>query len=51
MIIYGEDLAPTGLTAAELREGGPAYSRWPAIEKDLIDRAQKKITIKDTAKP
>jgi len=46
MIIYGEDLAPTGLTAAELREGGPAYGRWPAIEKDLIESSQKKIAIK-----
>ena len=46
MIIYGEDLAPTGLTAAELREGGPGYGRWPAIEKDLIESSQKKIAIK-----
>ena len=46
MIIYGEDVASTGLTAAELREGGPAYGRWPAIEKDLIESSQKKIAIK-----
>src|SRR4029077_12542658 len=51
MIIYGEDLAPTGLTAAELREGGAAYGRWTAIEMDLIERAQKTIAITDTAKP
>jgi hypothetical protein len=29
MIIYGEDLADTGLTVSELREGGKAYARWP----------------------
>lgn len=51
MIIYGEDLASTRLTAAELKEGGSAYGRWAAIEKDVIERAQKKIAITNTAKP
>jgi hypothetical protein len=51
MISWGEDLAPTGLTAAELREGGAAHGRSPAIEKALIEKAQKKIAIKDIAKP
>jgi hypothetical protein len=45
MIIYGEALAPTGLAAAELRKGGKAYDRWPAIERDLIERAEKSIAI------
>ncbi len=45
MIIYGEDLAPTGFTAAELQEGGKARDRWPAIEKDLVERATQKIAI------
>ena len=45
MIIYGEDVASTGLTVAELPEGGKAYARWPAIEKDLVERAEEKITI------
>jgi hypothetical protein len=45
MIIYGEDLAPTGYTAADLQPGGKAYDRWPAIEKGLIERAQQKIAI------
>ena len=45
MIIYGEDLAPTGLSASELEKGGKAYDQWPGIEKSLIERAQKKITI------
>src|SRR6266404_4035076 len=51
MIIYGEDLAPTGLTAADLKKGGKAYDQWPAIEKSLVERAEKKITIEETAKP
>lgn len=46
MIIYSEDLAPTGYTAADLKQGGKAYDRWPAIEKGLIERAQQKIAIK-----
>ena len=45
MIIYGEDLASTGFTAADLRQGGKAYDRWPEIEKGLIERAQQKIAI------
>ncbi len=51
MIIYGEDLADTGYTAVELHEGGKAYDRWPAIEEDLVARAEKKIMIKEPAQP
>jgi hypothetical protein len=40
MIIYSEDVAPTGFTAAELLPGGTARERWPAIEKSLVERAQ-----------
>jgi len=50
MFIYGEDLSPTGFTAADLKKGGKAYDQWPAIEKDLVERAEKKITI-ENAKP
>lgn len=46
MIIYGEDLAPTGFTAADLQLGGKAFDRWPAIEKGVIERAQQKISIR-----
>ena len=46
MIIYGEDLKPTGFTAAELKEGGNAHDRWPKIDRDLIDRASGKIRIR-----
>ncbi len=45
MFIYGEDLEPTGFTAADLKKGGKANDQWPAIEKSLIERAEKKITI------
>jgi hypothetical protein len=44
MVIYGEDLAPTGFTAAQLGEHGSAHDRWPAIEKDLIARAQQRVS-------
>jgi len=50
MVVYGEDLASTGFTAAELREGGKAYDRWPTIEKGLVERAEKKIAIDKTGK-
>lgn len=50
MIIYGEDLAPTGLTAAELGEGGKAHDRWPGMADRMLERAQKRITI-EPAKP
>ena len=49
MIIYSEDLSATGLTAADLDEGGKAREQWPAIEKGLIERAEKKISIISTA--
>jgi len=51
MIIYGEDLTPTGFTAAELQKSGKAYDHWPVIEKSLVERTEKKITIEKTAKP
>ena len=47
MIIYGETLAPTGFAAAELQEKGKAYSQWPAIEKGLIERAEKAIGLSE----
>lgn len=45
MIIYGEDLAPTGFSSSDLQEGGRAYDKWPAIESGLMDRAKSKISI------
>ena len=51
MIIYGEDVASTGVVAAELREGGKAYDQWPIIDKELVERAEKKIVLEETGKP
>jgi len=45
MIIYSEDVALAGFTATELLQGGKANSRWPAIEKGLIERAEKKLIL------
>jgi hypothetical protein len=45
MIIYGEDLASTGFTAADLEENGKSRDRWPALEVGLIERAQKTISL------
>jgi hypothetical protein len=39
MVIYMEDLADRGLTAADLQPGGPAGDRWPAMRADLLRRA------------
>jgi hypothetical protein len=46
MIIYLEDLAPLNLTAADLNEGGSAYSRWSEVAQGLLDRAQKNLKIR-----
>ncbi len=45
MIIYGEDVAPTGFTAAELKAGGKAHDQWTMIEKGLVGRAEEKVAI------
>jgi hypothetical protein len=45
MFIYAEDVTPTGFAAADLKKGGKAHDQWPAIEKSLVERAKKKITI------
>ncbi|QNJ99777.1 hypothetical protein [Dyella telluris] len=44
MVIYGEDLAPTGFTASQLGKGGAAHDRWPSIEKALIQRAKERVS-------
>jgi hypothetical protein len=51
MIIYGEDLAPTGFSVADLGEGGKAFAQWPNIDKDLVERAKQKIALQQTANP
>jgi hypothetical protein len=47
MIIYGEDLAPTGFTAADLGKSGKAYNQWPIIESGLIERAKRSLKLDD----
>ncbi len=51
MVIYGEDLAATGYTAEQLQPGGQAHDRWPAIEGQLLQRAEQKIHIGNAAQP
>ena len=50
MIIYGEDLAATGLTAGDMREGGKAYDRWTLMARDLVERARTRIQIGEAGK-
>ena len=50
MIIYGEDLAPTGFTAADLDEKGTHHDKWPEIERGLIQRAQEKVKVQNADK-
>ena len=50
MIIYGEDLAPTGFIAAELSEGGKAHKRWADIADAMLERAERRIRL-ELAKP
>lgn len=38
MIIYAEDLAPTGYRPSDLTEGGPAATEWAAIAQALEER-------------
>lgn len=45
MIIYAEDLKPTGVKVADLEPGGSASERWPALERALIDRAAEKLQL------
>ena len=47
MIIYGEDLAPTGFSAADLQKDGKAYKQWSVIESGLIERAKKSVKLED----
>ena len=47
MIIYTEDLTPTGFTSASLRESGSDHNEWPAIERALIRRAKEQVTVSD----
>ena len=45
MIIYAEDLAPTGIAYQALLPGGNHSGQWPSIEAGLIQRARKALTL------
>jgi hypothetical protein len=45
MIIYGEDVAQSGFSAAELQPGGEAHDRWLSIVQGLLERAEKKVVV------
>ncbi len=43
MVIYAEDMAPTGFSTAALIAGGKIRPEWSAIEAQLLARAKKKL--------
>lgn len=45
MIIFIDDLASRGLTAAELEEGGVHAARWPEVEQAHLDRIRSTLTV------
>lgn len=45
MVIYIEDLTDTGLTAADLNEGGSARARWPEVSQGVLERALKNMKV------
>jgi hypothetical protein len=45
MIIYGEDLAPTGFSAVELSDRGRGHDRWSTIADTLLEHSEKRIMI------
>jgi hypothetical protein len=48
MIIYGEDVAQHGFSAADLQPGGETFDRWPAIAEPLLKRAEERVIIEQT---
>lgn len=44
MIIYAEDLAPTGYAVDDLVQGGRAVAEWPELAHALLQRALERIT-------
>lgn len=44
MVIYMEDLAPRGLAAMDLREGGKAHAEWPKVVEELVRNAKTGMT-------
>jgi hypothetical protein len=50
MFIYGEDLALSGRTVADLKEGDTFRPEWKAVEKELVARAMSRIKLSPRAK-
>jgi hypothetical protein len=48
MIIYAEDLAPSGYTAAQLLDGKEPRPEWKNIEQGLVERAMKRIKLRSS---
>ena len=49
MVIYLDDLAPTGESASDLRPEGSAADRWPAIERDFLEIFEAGMTLERPA--
>ncbi len=45
MIIFMDDLASSGLTAAELEDGGASAARWPEVEQAHLDRIRNTLEV------
>jgi hypothetical protein len=45
MFIYAEDLAPTGYSSAQLLDGEQTRPEWQPIQKQLVERAMKRIRL------
>ena len=45
MIIFIDDLAPQGLTAADLKNDGEFTARWSEVEQSHLDRIRKTLTV------
>ncbi len=50
MLMYVEDLAPTGLKAADFATDGEPNARWTAVEGPLIERAAKAFRVAAVAR-
>jgi len=47
MMIYGEDLAPTGLTYDDVTTKGDPNAKWAGLEKPLLARAVKAFHVSE----
>ena len=45
MIIYLDDLSALGLVAADVAEGGKAFTGWNEMSKELLERALKNMQL------